>query len=259
MKILTRYLLTGLLFPLLYCLLGLSLVFIVSDLIDNFSDFLESGIRFREILYYYSQLLPSVFVEILPVCLLLAMLYSLSRLTRHSEITAMRAGGVSIGRIVLPFLGAGLAATLLTMLVHEKIAPDATWRAEMFVEYQKAGRNQERYFQDHLALKYHRRVWNIQRFDLRDGSMQNVEMVEQREDGSDAIKYNAEQARWLDGRWWFINLVVQSYRENGDLAGAGNARSKRNPADFFGRGQGPTVSLSRRNPALFADKNRPFG
>ncbi len=219
MKILTRYLLKSLLFPLIYCLLGFSLLFIISDLFDNFSDFLESGIRPLEILYYYTQVLPPVTVLILPACLLLAMLYSLSHLTRHSEITAMRSGGVSIYRIVMPFIGVGVLASLFTFLINEKIAPNAAWRAEKFMEYQKSGRNNEIFFTRTMALKNRNHVWMVQKLDTRDGSMFNVELIEQRPDGSDMVKYMTEKVLWLDGRWWFMNITAQAYKENGDLSG----------------------------------------
>ncbi|MFA6173597.1 MAG: LptF/LptG family permease [Kiritimatiellales bacterium] len=219
MKILTKYLLKSLLFPLLYCLLGFTLLFVINDLFDNFSDFLDSGFRPLEMLYYYSQILPPVTVIILPACLLLAMLYSLSQLTRHSEITAMRAGGVSIYRIVMPFIGVGIFASLLTAFINEKVAPTAAWRAEKFLQYQKAGRDEKIFFARTLALKNRSHVWMVQKLDTRDSSMYNVDLYELRPDGSDAVKYHAEKALWLDGRWWFMNLTVQPYKENGDLAG----------------------------------------
>lgn len=219
MKILTKYLLRSLLLPLFYCLLGFMLIFIIDDLFDNFSDFLESGIRPSEILYYYSLLLPPVIILILPACLLLAMLYSLSQLTRHSEITAMRAGGVSIYRIVLPFITVGIISTLITAFINEKIAPDAAWRAEQFLDYQDADRSEDVFLARNLALKSRNHVWMIQRLDTRDHSMDNVELVVQRPDGSDAVKMQAERALWLDGRWWFMDLNIQRYKENGDLDG----------------------------------------
>ncbi|MDD3275620.1 MAG: LptF/LptG family permease [Kiritimatiellales bacterium] len=219
MKILTKYLLKSLFQPLFYCLLGFSLIFIIDDLFNNFSDFLENGVRPQEILYYYSQVIPSVFVIITPVCLLLAMLYSLSRLTRHSEITAMRAGGVSIYRIVMPFIGVGVLATLCTAYINEKIAPNAAWRAEKFLDYQKAGRNDKIFFARNVALKSRNHVWMVQSLDTRDHSMYHVELIEQRPDGSDALKIQADKALWLDGRWWFMDLTLQAYKENGDLSG----------------------------------------
>lgn len=219
MKILTRYLLKRLLVPLFYCLSAFCLIFIISDLFENFSEFLENGTRPLEMLYYYSQNLPSKMVYLLPACLLLAMLHSLSSLTRHSEIIAMRAGGVSIYRIVMPFVWVGITASLSLAFINEKVAPNSAWRAERFLDYQKAGRDNEIYFARNLALKTRNHVWMIQRFDTRDQSMYGVEMIEQRPDGSDARKVLAEKALWLDGRWWFMNLTVQSYKENGDLDG----------------------------------------
>ncbi len=219
MKILTKYLLKSLLWPLLYCLLAFILIFIINDLFDNFSEFVEGNVRPLEILYYYSQVLPPVTVLILPACLLMAMLYSLSHLTRHSEITAMRAGGVSIYRIVSPFIGVGIFASLLTAFINEKIAPDAAWHAEKFLKYQKAGRNEKIFFASNLAIKNGNHVWMVQKLDMRDYSMYDVELIGQRPDGSDAFKYKAEKALWLDGRWWFMDLTTQSYKENGDLSG----------------------------------------
>jgi lipopolysaccharide export system permease protein len=219
MKILTKYLLKSLLSPLFYCLSGFLLIFIISDLFDNFSEFLESGTRPLEILYYYSQNLPPKLVYLLPACLLLAMLHSLSHLTRHSEIIAMRAGGVSIYRVVMPFIGVGVVATLFTAFINEKVAPNSAWRAEKFLDYQKTGHDDKIFFAGNLALKNRNHVWMVQQFDTRDQSMYNVEMIEQRPDGSDARKVQAEKALWLDGRWWFTDVTIQAYKANGDLDG----------------------------------------
>ena len=219
MKILTKYLLKSLMLPLLYCLLGFTLIFIIDDLFDNFSDFLKSDIRPAEILTYYSLVLPPVIVLILPPCLLLAMLYSLSNLTRHSEITAMRAGGVSIYRIVMPFIGIGLLAALISGLLNETVVPDSAYRAEQFLDYQKTDRGEETYFADNIALKRGPHVWHIETLDTRDYSMYNVELVQQREDGTRAVTYWAEKALWLDGRWWFMDVSVQRYEENGYPSG----------------------------------------
>jgi lipopolysaccharide export system permease protein len=219
MKILTHYLTKSLIWPLVYCLLGFSLLFIINDLFDNFSDFLGSGIRPPEILYYYSLLLPPAFVLILPVCLLLAMLYSLSRLTRHSEITAMRAGGISIYRIIMPFIGIGLLATLICAVLNEKIAPDAGYRAEQFRIYQTGGRLEETFFAENIALKDGRNDWYVQRIDTRDRSLHNVRLIHPLDDKAGELKYEAEKALWLDGTWWFMNVTVQRYDENGDIDG----------------------------------------
>jgi len=220
MKILPKYLLQSLLLPLIYCLCGFTLLFVINDLFDNFSDFLESGIKPLEMLYYYGLLLPPVAIHILPVCLLIAMLYSLSRLTRHSEITAMRAGGVSIYRIVLPFIGVGILASLFVGFINEVVAPDFAFKAEQFLKFQQQNRVEDIYYANHIALKRGGQDWYIRKFDTRDFSMYNIKLTRQRSDGSDESTLQAEKALWLDGRWWFMHMAIQNYNENGDLAGA---------------------------------------
>lgn len=220
MKILTKHLLKSLLFPLIYCLLAFSLLFIISDLFDNFSDFLEAGIQPREIIYYYGMILPPVAVQILPACLLLAMLYGLSSLTRHSEIIAMRAGGVSISRIVLPFIGIGVVASLITGVINESLAPDFAYRSEQFLDYLHHHRREDIYFANQVALKQADHIWMIQKMNTKDYSLYNVELTMNKKEGSGTIRYTAEEALWRDGRWWFIDTIAQEYDEHGYLKGA---------------------------------------
>ncbi len=220
MKILTHYLLKSLLFPLFYCLFGFTLLFLINDLFDNFSDFLDGGIRPSEILYYYSLLLPPVTIHILPTCLLLAMLYSLSQLTRHSEITAMRAGGISIYRIVIPFIGVGIVATLFAGFINEVVAPNSAFRVEKFLEYQKQGRIKDIYYASDIALKSGDHVWMVQKFVPSDHSMYNVELCRPNLENGGEVKIQAEKALWRDGQWWFLDVTIQHYNERGDLAGA---------------------------------------
>ena len=220
MKILSKYLLKSLLQPLFYSLFGFMLLFVINDLFDNFSDFLEGGIRPLEILYYYSLILPPQMKHFLPVCLLLALLYSLSNLTRHSEIVAMRAGGVSIYRIIMPFVGVGVAATLFVGFINEVVAPNAAYRAEQFVSFQRQHRAEDIYFAQKVAVKNDQNDWYIQKLDTRDCSMYGVRLMQADPEGSGQVKYKAEKAMWVDGRWWFVDLTVQHYHENGDLKGA---------------------------------------
>ena len=44
----------------------------------------------------------------LPIALLLALLYALTNHARHNEITAMRAAGVSLWRLCVPYFVIGL-------------------------------------------------------------------------------------------------------------------------------------------------------
>jgi len=100
------------------------------------------------------------------------------------------------------------------------VAPDAAFRAEQFLERQERGRSDDIYFANNIALKRDRQDWYVERFDTRDYTMENVKLTQQHPDGTDARCIQAKKASWMDGRWWFLDITIQQYDENGDLFGA---------------------------------------
>ena len=117
MKIIDKYLLRTFMVPLVYCLVGFSMIFVIFDLFDHFSDFMEAKTSLLDILKYYLFILPSILSYIVPISLLLSVLYALSTLTRSNELTAMRASGVSLYRLMLPFMTMGLLFALAVLTV----------------------------------------------------------------------------------------------------------------------------------------------
>jgi len=219
MKILIRHLFTNLLQPLLYLLLAFTLLFVIADLMDNSSEFLKYKISPMTMLHYYSLQLPSLVIFIVPICLLLATLYSLSMLTRHSEIVAMRASGISIYRIVRPYMLMGFLCFLFTAVVNEYTGPKFAYRAHQLLESQEKD-SDDVYFEN---IPYRNptvgHTWYIEGFDTRTYIMKGITLRQRRPDGSDKAKITARKGHWLDRRWWFEDGSIQRYDENNNLDG----------------------------------------
>jgi lipopolysaccharide export system permease protein len=188
---------------------------------------------------------------IVPICLLLAVLYSLSKLTRHSEITAMRASGISIYRIIRPYLLLGLICCAVTAVINEYTGPRFAYRADQFVKNQQHDES-EVYFEQ-IAFKNPaaNHIWYIKQFDTRSYTMLGVELVQQRDDGSDLRKYTVARARWMDGRWWFEEGSVQEFDGQGNRAGPAETfeiremrRLPEQPEDFMGEIKDPAYQSS---------------
>lgn len=255
MKLIDRYLLRTLWVPLVYCLAAFILIYVVFDLFNNLSDFLESQTPLREILLFYALLLPSVLIYIVPVSLLMAVLYSLAQLTRHNELTAMRASGISLYRLMRPFVMTGVGASLLVAVVHETIAPQSSYWCHQFLA--ELGRTEGRtptYIVENMAYKNVRtgRIWMIRRFNTRTFEMQHIEVIQQRPDGSDASRINALRGLWLDGRWWFTDLRVQEFGAEGHPLGPPRSERRREmteiteePRDFLNMIKDPQFLSSR--------------
>lgn len=213
MKLIDSYLLRRLLVPLFWCLLAFSLVYVVYDIFDNLPDFIQGKTPPLEVARYYLFLMPSALIYIVPVSLLLATLYSLSSLTRHNELTAMRASGVSIYRLMLPYATAGLVASVLLLLINETIAPWSAYWCDQFVRSQKhRGKiNPQLAFNLAFNNELAHRVWQIAQFNTRTFELHDVQVLQQRPDGTDEYKIWAKRGEWLDRRWWFTEVQIQRY------------------------------------------------
>src|SRR5258708_785447 len=107
MRLLDRYLLRELLTPLVYCLGGFLIFWNAFSLFSDLNKYQEAHLLLSDIIELYIVRIPANLVIILPITLLLALLYTLTNLARHHELTAIRAAGVSLARLCLPYFAVG--------------------------------------------------------------------------------------------------------------------------------------------------------
>ncbi len=130
MRMLDRYLLRELFVPLLYCLVGFQVFWLAFDLYSHLDEYRDAGMSSSQVTQLCLMKLPELLTTVLPVALLLALLYSLTNHARHNELVAMRAAGVSLWRISLPFLGVGVVFGGAMFAVSEILGPHASARVD---------------------------------------------------------------------------------------------------------------------------------
>ncbi len=208
MRLLDRYLLRELMTPLSFCLGGFFLFWISFDLFSELDDFQERGIGFARIARYYLLQSPSFLRLVLPVGLLLALLYTLTRHARHNEITAIRAAGVSLWRVCLPYLAVGVLSSLGLFALNERWAPQWSDRAQ---EIRSAGKDQGG--ADTTSRSAHQlgfvnardgRRWMIERYDLETSVMHRPQVHWYDSNARQRSVY-AERAVFTNGVWLFLN------------------------------------------------------
>ncbi|MBF0309932.1 MAG: LptF/LptG family permease [Magnetococcales bacterium] len=124
MPVLLRYLFSRFLVNFLRILLisgGLFLLLDGAELVRRYAK--EGSAGWSDILFLLALRLPAFLVHILAPLTLLATLTTLTLLSRQNEITAMRAGGLSIYRILVPFLLAGLSISSVQFLLQDQVVP----------------------------------------------------------------------------------------------------------------------------------------
>jgi lipopolysaccharide export system permease protein len=102
-------------------------LYLMSDLI--FSKHIPAAIV-AEILLLRT---PAMFVLGFPVATLLAVLLTLGRMARDSEIVAMRTGGIPMSRIAVPVLVFSVIASVVTFWLNEKIVPTANHISQQYL------------------------------------------------------------------------------------------------------------------------------
>ncbi len=237
MRILDRYILRTFLTPFLACFTAFVMLYFLYDLFNNMDEFIEAHTPIRQMGEYYLYLIPAVLKIILPVTLLLGVLYSLWQLTKSNEITAMRAAGISLPRMVVPFILMGLLCTAVVALVEETIGPKAQEWTQMFIRSQnvKPGRDTR---PPHLVgpLNYHNpitlRTWEIGEMNMNTDVLDQVMISQVRQNLFLHYTIKADSLSWMDGKWVARNATCQYFDERGILTQVQGPDGKAAPSLF---------------------------
>lgn len=125
MKILDRYLIKQFLQTIIFGLLAFTTVFIVIDAMENLDDFIDQDVTTLKILHYYVVFAPEILKLMTPVAVLFAALFTAGKTSNLSELTAMRASGVSLYRFMAPFVVTSLVLSGISIYFGGYIVPMA--------------------------------------------------------------------------------------------------------------------------------------
>lgn len=118
-----RYLIGEFLRVLTLCIAAFVALYLIVDFFDRFDDFLEHKAGIGSVLRYFLFKIPLILTQVTPVAVLASMLLSLGGLSRHNEITAMNACGVSMLQFTGPLLATCAAISIASLVWNESVVP----------------------------------------------------------------------------------------------------------------------------------------
>lgn len=191
-RLLDRYVLQTFLEAYFYCIAAFISIWLIFDISDNISTFLDDHISLGMVLRYYVTQVPQILVILLPVSLLLALLFSLGRMSRTNEIVSMLTAGVSIPRLLLPLLLVGLWTSALTGVLNYSWGPHAEHFRKTYFEGVRADARQ-------LAGQIFRnradnRTWFIQLLKPAQNELLTLQVLQQDADDHITKSYFAASA-----------------------------------------------------------------
>jgi lipopolysaccharide export system permease protein len=218
-RILDRYLLREFTGYLLLGLVGFVVIFVVVDVVEKVDVFLDHRAPLALILQYYVNLAPNILVKVLPVALLLATFLALGQLNKFGELTAMRAAGISLLRILVPVFGIAVACAGFSLLLGELVVPGATrQRDDIYnerIQHMTAVGQSER--ADVTYLGAGGRIWYTRLYVISERRMHEVSLQEFRA-GSIWRRIDAAEASWENGRWVFVSGYLRTFNHGSERA-----------------------------------------
>jgi LPS export ABC transporter permease LptG len=218
MKLLDRYVIRNFLHVYLYCIAGFISIWLIFDISDNISTFLDEHVGLLVAVRYYATQVPQVFVILLPVSLLLALLFSLGRMSRSNEVVSMLTAGVSLPRVLLPLIVIGLLTVAATMALNYSLAPHAELARRTILD-QAHSRAEATIEGQIFRNRTDSRTWFIQNFRPRGKTFNNVQVLQQDTHNNITTNYLAARASYRPETktWEFENVKLVRYDRTGNI------------------------------------------
>lgn len=199
---LDRYVLSEFWKVLVATALGFPLLVIIIDISEKLDNYLARELTAADIGLAYLFGIPETMFQVLPAAVLFATVFTVGGFTRHSEITAAKASGISFHRFILPIAGGAVVATLVGLALSEVIPPLNARRLELLKEKQVRAANQRSNF---AYATDGGRVYKIGYADVVTRVMTKVE-VERRGTGPDYPSYVivASEGGWAPEQGWML-------------------------------------------------------
>jgi len=176
--------------------LGFPILLTVIDLTDNLDKYLSRNLAKKDIALSYVYALPESMYLVLPAAVLFATVFTIGALTRHSEITAAKASGISFHRIAVPIFFASILTGGLALVLSE-LAPVSNRRVVQLRQEATFAIGTERY---NFAFGAEEgRVYKIQQLQTSTGSVEAIQIERRGLEGDSTYPTwiaTAQRAKW---------------------------------------------------------------
>ena len=203
-RILSRYVVGQFAVPFGVSVLAFAVVFVVIDLVDRLSAFLDRAVGIGAIVSYYLCYLPHIVVLVLPMAVLLAGLFCMGGLIQRGELLAMKAAGISLYQVVIPLQVIALGIGVLAAVMTDQVLPRAN-RARAKIEQPRRSAVGPQSIRVQIALRdTGRRVFSMGEYDAIARRGKRV-VLDRYEGGTLKERVRAEEAVWADVEWHFLD------------------------------------------------------
>ena len=215
-KILDRYIVKEVISFAALAVAALTIMLVMETLFELMEMLINKKVAWQYIAKLLAYRLPAYLVVTFPISLLAASELAIGRLSTDGEITAMRAGGISLRRIMIPFLVAAFAISILAFVINDYIVPEANHTSQNIIReiVLKTGPPNIRrnvFFRD-----AENRYFYINRLDEKNMIMQDIMVYEMTREKFPRM-ITAKTGKWVVDTWKLENGTIYNYDEDGKI------------------------------------------
>ena len=218
-RVLHRYIMREYLKIFSLSLSSLILIYIVVIFFQKMNFFQRNNAPFYLMFEYVLYKIPeATFQWTIPYAVLLTTLLTLGTLSRHSEITAFKAGGISLYRITLPLILIVLIVSFFSFLGNDYLVPFTNQKTRYLLDVKVRKEPPTGFFKNYkIWYRSDRRIINIQLLDAAKKTLRGLTLYEFDDQFRCTQRIDASEARWADGKWRFYDGAIRDFGESGSI------------------------------------------
>lgn len=179
--------------------LGLPLLFVVTDLTDHLNKYLDQGLTMRAVALSYAYQVPLFVVYSFPIAALVATVFTIGGMTGHLEVSAAKAAGVSFYRLMAPIAFLSVLLSVAGLGLGELVPVTNRKRAEVLGIHKQ----REMALRTNFVFQTERSgVLSVRRLDPATREMNGVVMERKATPRAVGVHGLAETAKWTARDGW---------------------------------------------------------
>ena len=217
-KVLDKYIFKSLIGPFFFGFFLFVTIIAIDPMINALQYVVNENTAFSVMFRWFLNRLPQDMIFTFPMSVLLANLLVFGQMSRGSETTAMRAGGINFYRILVPVILFATVVTIGSYIFNETVVPGSNARAKKIKRQEIMKLIEVECTENSIlrtsdgAFAYARKVYE------KKGKMEQVLFEYYNSEGILLKRLSAAEANWNGKDWVLTNVVEQDYEEKDKLA-----------------------------------------
>ena len=210
-KILHIYIWKNLIRNIFLSTVSLIILFLVFDFFDRIDNILPKDPDFLTVVQYFLFKIPQFFILTLPIAFVIATLFTYGLLSKNSEMTAMRASGLTISWLARPLFLTAFVFSLLNLICGELIVPESARRVKEIYNIDIQQKDlQGTYSQNNIWWRENNNFYSVEAFDSRDATLHTYSRFRIDSDYVVKRRENAERVDWVNPVFgWNMKNVLE--------------------------------------------------